>query len=468
MTALNNISFPTAFRRELPSILPLFGPILISQYANIINGVIDTAFAARLGTIELGGVALGVALWLPIYMFVIGVLVSVLVTVSQHVGCANMEEGRKTAHQGLWFGLSLGLLSSAITYALSLNIAWFGVTGELIKPTQAYLQSLMWGLPFAGMAATLRFYCEAQGKVFPVTVMSVLTVCFNVLFKYGLMFGNLGMPKLGIAGCGIATALGMCAFFLMLAGYITWTPVQATQNFFTHFSLPKHADISQLAKLGIPIGISITSEFLIFSVISFFISTSGAVALGAHQVTFSCMMFFFATPSALCLASSIRIGTLHGQHNAQALRQAVVGIVTLAGLIGMAYSGIMFFAASELAAFLTQDVAVIFIAAGLIQIAAFFQFSDAIQICFVGILRGVGDTVTPFLMTSGIYWLFCIPLGYVISGMPLPFGLHVSQSFLGIQGWWIALSMGLTMVSILLGLRVYKTFWLEKKQYNND
>ena len=67
-----SMSYFTTLRQETPDIFKIFGPLLISQYAQIANGIIDTAMAARLGTTELGGVAVGVAIWTPVYMFVIG------------------------------------------------------------------------------------------------------------------------------------------------------------------------------------------------------------------------------------------------------------------------------------------------------------------------------------------------------------------------------------------------------------
>lgn len=449
----------TPLRCEAPGIFPLFGPILISQYANIANGVIDTAMAARLGTVELGGVAVGVALWMPIYMFVIGVLVSVLVSISQHAGADDHASVRRTAHQGLWLGGLLGVLAAIVIYLLSFRIEWFGATGDLVAPAQEYLRVVILGLPIGGMAVALRFYCEGQGKVMPVTVMVVFMVCWNAFFKYGLMFGNLGMPALGLKGCGLATVLGMAAFFLMIIGYVTLNPVQAAKRLFLGFGLPDRKEIKRLVLIGVPIGLSITSEYLVYSTITFFISTVGAVAVAAHQVAYTCMLFFFSTPGALCLASSIRIGTLNGQKNQEILRRSVLGIITLSGLIGVAYTLLMFFGSARLASVLSTDPAVIVVAVGLIQIAAMFQLSDAIQVCFIGILRGVDDTATPFAITAAMYWLFCLPLGYVLSGMPLPFGLTVPSDVLGIQGWWVALTISLTAVSVILGIRVYHTFW---------
>jgi MATE family multidrug resistance protein len=62
-------------------------------------------------------------------------------------------------------------------------------------------------------------------------------------------------------------------------------------------------------------------------------------------------------------------------------------------------------------------------------------------------------------MTTATYWIFCLPLGYALSGMPLPFHLTIPQDFLGIRGWWVALTISISLVAILLAFRVYSIFW---------
>ena len=65
----------------------------------------------------------------------------------------------------------------------------------------------------------------------------------------------------------------------------------------------------------------------------------------------------------------------------------------------------------------------------------------------------------PFLITSDTYWLLAFPLGYALSGMPLPFGLRRFIPNYGVVGWWFALVIGITLVALLLGRRVVRLFF---------
>lgn len=457
------MSFLKALRNEAPPIFPLFGPILISQYAQIANGIIDSVMIARLNTTGLGGVALGVALWLPVYMFALGVLFSVLILISQYNGEEDEKNILKTGHQGMWMGLILGLFSSAFVFVLLRHISWFGAADELISPAHEYISMIIWGLPAGCLAVSLRFYCEGQNIVFPVTVMAIIMVCINTFLNYCFIFGNFGMSAMGVAGCGLATAISMAFFLLMIVGYIRFSKKLAPKRFFNLFYLPNLDSLKKLFKIGLPIGFGVTSEFLIFSVITLFISANGVAAVAAHQISFNSMLLFFATPTALCIAASIRIGYLKGINDSVKLRQSITSIMTLSAFIGIFFTIIMVLYASDIARIFSPDPTVIIIATSIIKIAAFFQLADSLQVCLNGILRGIGDTIVPFGITAIIYWLFCLPLGYILAGMPLPLGLGVSPDFLGIRGWWVALTISLAIVALVLALRVRKTFWYSTK-----
>jgi len=453
------MSIAQAMREESKSLIPLFGPLLISQYAQIAMGIVDTAMTARLGTVEVGSVALGVALWMPLNVFIVGVLYSCLIFVSQLCGAGKGGEARTVAQQGMWLGCALGAVAVAALYFLSFRLDWFGVSAELTPGAGEYVRMLIWGMPLMYAGCCIRFFGDGQGIVAPFTVIAVLMVAVNAFLNYCLIFGHFGFPRMEVGGCGLATGLGMAGFFLMGLTYNSLAPRFAGKRLFKEFSRPSLAWIRRILATGLPIGLNFTSEFLIFSVITLFISAHGAASAAAHQITFSCMMFFFALPGALSIAISIRIGGLYGAGNIAGTRRAVTGGTGIAAALGLVLMALMYLFAEQLALAFSDDPAVIPLAAALIRIAALFQVVDAMQVCLYGSLRGAGDTAVPFVLTSCAYWLFCIPLGYALSGNALPFGLNVPPEVSGVRGWWLSLTAGLSLVVAVLFFRVRKMFW---------
>ena len=100
----------------------------------------------------------------------------------------------------------------------------------------------------------------------------------------------------------------------------------------------------------------------------------------------------------------------------------------------------------------TTDAGVVAIGTRLLMIAAGFQLFDGIQVVATGVLRGAGDTRTP-VVTNGVgYWVFGIPVGYILC-----FRLGW-----GVSGLWLGLTVGLVLVAVLLTIVwTYKTRHLE-------
>lgn len=450
----------SSLRDECPKILPLFLPILVSQYAAIASGVIDAAMAGNLGTEELASIAVGVAVWVPFQAFLLGMLYGLLILVSQACGAGDDLKIRMTTQQGLYTGLLFGLAGAGSLYFISSYIGEFGIEEPIAGHAAQYIRAEAWGLPFACLMFVLRFYCEGQKIVMPVTVVAVLCIGFKALFNFMFIYGELGAPELGVVGCGIATVATNICFMCMMAGYICLTPNFAGKRLFSSFHAPNFRSIWRIFKTGLPIGLCFTSEFLVFSVIMLFISRGGAVSAAAHQIAFNCVILFFSSAAAFSGAACIRVGILFGAGDADNLRRATSGIIALSALLGTLLLILMVANGELLARTFSNDMAVIPLAVALLHIAAFFQIVDSMQVCLSGILRGIGDIYVPFLYTTSGYWLVGIPLGYALSGMPLLFGLDLPVTY-GVRGWWMALTVALFLACLSLSFRVRRKIFCD-------
>jgi MATE family multidrug resistance protein len=88
----------------------------------------------------------------------------------------------------------------------------------------------------------------------------------------------------------------------------------------------------------------------------------------------------------------------------------------------------------------TDNPAVIATGRPLLLVAAVFQLFDGLQVVATGVLRGVGDTRTPMLWNLTGHWVFGLPVGYLLC---FRYGW-------GVTGRWVGLSIGLTIVGIVL------------------
>lgn len=176
------MSLLSALRKESPIILPLFVPIMISQYAGIANGVIDTAMAGALGTNEFASIAVGAAIWVPFVAFSLGTMYGLLIAVSQAFGAADQNGVNVSTQQGIFLGICLGVVGVLLLYLVADNIRLFGVESSISGAASDYIKAVIWSMPIACMLFAVRFYCEGQKVVMPVTVLAVIAVAIKALF----------------------------------------------------------------------------------------------------------------------------------------------------------------------------------------------------------------------------------------------------------------------------------------------
>ena len=89
---------------------------------------------------------------------------------------------------------------------------------------------------------------------------------------------------------------------------------------------------------------------------------------------------------------------------------------------------------------------VIVLAIKLLMIAAVFHLVDGLQAAALGLLRGIQDVKTPFLLAILSYWLFGLGSGYLLA-------FKAGQGSIGL---WIGMVIGLTFAATSLIWRYWK------------
>lgn len=432
--------------RESRSLLAIGAPLVVHNLCTLALQTIDTVMAGRLGAADLAAVAIGGNLWVPLFLFGMGVLMAVSPLAAYHLGAGQPEAIGGVVRQAAW--TSAGVSAAAIA-VLSLDAAVLHALGfepAVIARADAFLDATAIGLPAAFLFQVLRFAAAATGNTLPIMVISAAAVPLNALLNWILIYGKLGAPAMGVVGCGWATTI---VHVCMCGGLGLWMARGRGLRelaIFRAFERPRYREIGRQLRLGLPIGAGIFLEASLFGSAALMMGALGTAAVAAHQIALNYAALMFMVPLGISLAMTIRIGYALGA--AQADRVRFIGNVGY-GLC-LAFAGIsalcMLLYATPIVRLYTRDGAVLPIASGLLGMAALFQVSDGLQVAALGALRGLQDTRAPMLINAAAYWVVGFPTAYWL-GIELGYGPRAV---------WAGLVLGLSVAAVLLLARFYR------------
>lgn len=432
---------------ELKALLRLAGPLIASQLAHMLMLLTDTLMMARISPEALAGGGLGAASYSFVSIFCLGVIAAVGTLVAIRQGAGDNSGATRLTQAGLWLAWGMAIVAALVLWNLSPVLLMLGQTPTNVAFASQFLLVLPLALPGYLSFMALRGFTSALGRSTPVMVISLVGTVVNFLLNYALIEGMFGLPKLGLMGIGLVTALVANAMAVALAVYIRRHPAYAAFPIRQGLSRPHLPALRELWRLGLPIGGTYTVEVGLFAFAALCIGTMGTTDLGAHQIALQIVSTAFMIPAGLSYAVTMRVGLHYGADRLLAARQA--------GRVGIGFGAAMMLGFSLLfwlmpealvGLFLDrQDPAfadVIRVAVSLLMVAAWFELFDGIQTIAMGSIRGLKDAKTTFLVGLGCYWLIGAPAAWVFA---FPLGG-------GAVGVWWGLALGLACAAIGLTL----------------
>jgi MATE family multidrug resistance protein len=440
-----------AILAESRSLLALAWPMVIAQLAQIGTGVVDTIMAGHYNATDLAAIAIGYNIWLPLYMFVIGVSLGATYIIAQHAGAGRIREIRNSLPQALWLALALGLVVGPVCYGAAPLLDLLQLDTVTRTKSLAYLQAVAFGLPAAAIFEALRCHTQGIGIMRPFAAVSVLAFLANIPLNYALMYGRWGLPELGAPGCGWSTAACMWLSAAVLGFYVTRAAGLRRYLPSRQLVAPRLAAMGEIIRLGLPLGCTLFVEIAFFSVIALCIATLGDIAMAAHQVAFSMWDVVYMPLVSFGSALAIRVGHAIGAGNRAALRLSIGCGTTMTVLVGLLGMTVLLSSPAFLVSIFTRDQAIAAIAVILVRLAALFIAIDSAQVAASYCLRAFKDTRFAFFALCLAYWLITLPLGYWLGIMSADSALEGTVAF------WQSLIIGITVTSLLVFARLYRT-----------
>ncbi|EKE82837.1 MATE family efflux transporter [Idiomarina xiamenensis] len=449
----------SSYRSELIKLAKLTGPILVAQVTQTLMSVVDTLMAGQAGAVDLAAVSVGGSIWLPAILLMFGLALALAPVISHLHGANEQWRIANITQQGFYSCALGGLLAVATVLAAPLLLDVMDVEAQFRAVTLDYLGYIIWGLPALLIYVVLRNFCEGLSHTMPSLVISSIGLLVNIPANYIFIHGHFGVPAMGGAGCGLASAIVLWVMGLSMLLYVYSAKRFREIKLFSRIYWPNWDDVVYLIRLGFPIAMAIFFEVSLFAAVALLIAPLGPEVVSSHQIAMNISALVYMVPMSLSMAITLRVGFALGAGTpANAMRS-----YRLAMVLGMSFAAVngigMYLGGSWLAGLYTDNQAIIVLAAQLMGLAAIFTLSDTFQAINIGTLRGYKDTNMAMLITFVSYWPFGLSVGAIL-------GLtDWLVPAMGAAGFWIGFITGLTCAAILLSWRLR---YIVKHHRNSD
>ncbi len=407
----------------------------------------DIVMMGWLGPEDLAAGALGMNIYIPLFLFGLGIATVVAPMVAQALGGRDFKGVRRTVRQGFWLTLVFSVIFSLVIWNGRWIMLLFGQEADVALRADAYLKAVTWALLPSLWFVVLRCFVTAHSRPRSALVITLLAVAVNAVGNYGLMFGNFGLPRWELMGAGITSSVVSWLMFAALLGFVLWDRRFKRYAILLRFWRPDWPRFRELFRLGLPIGLTLLAETGLFSGAAFLMGLISTEALAAHAIALQCAAVAFMVPMGISQAAVVRVGLAAGSRDAAAVGRAGWSSL-IVGTLFMTGSALVFwFAGRQLVGlFLDLDLpanqGVVQLAVSFLVIAALFQLVDGAQVIGVSALRGLKDTKVPMWLALTGYWgvgfgtsaVLAFPLG--LDGMGVWIGLAVGLAFVAVAAVW--------------------------------
>ncbi|MDR2695932.1 MAG: MATE family efflux transporter, partial [Deltaproteobacteria bacterium] len=439
-------------RSEAGRICRLAVPVFFAQLSQMLMGVVDTIMTGHYRTTDMAAVAVGAAIWVPVSLFGIGVMLALTPLIAQRLGAGDRQSVPHLLRQGVVLALALSVPLIATLLLLAHNIAWFGLEADLARISAGFLRAVSCGLPGFLLFIAVRSLPDGDARTRPSMCIAFCALLLNIPCNYLLIYGRCGLPELGGVGSGFATAI---AHWFMGLSLIWYTRKAASYKDLQPLYAPLWRGLpgrprldfnlmARIVRIGTPGALALLFEVSCFAICPLLLAPLGTTVVAGHQAAMNFTGLVFMIPLSLCITSTIRVGRCLGEGHPVAGQTAswtalgagfVMACATCAGIILLRH---------EIAALYTSDPPVRELAAHLLLYTAAFQLADAVQIICLGSLRGYNDTLFISVASFGGYWCLGLPLGFVLARTDM------LTPRMGAAGFWTAFVICLTLLALVL------------------
>jgi putative MATE family efflux protein len=419
-------------------------PMILEMSMESLFAVVDAFYVSRLGVDALATVSLTESVLTLVYSLAIGLSMGATAMVARRVGEGDIPAAAKAGVQAIYLAVGISIAISVVGLFFSENIlGLMGASESVIASGSGYTRWMLGGNITVMLIFLINAIFRGAGDASLAMRVLILSNALNIILDPIFIFGFGPIPAFGVEGAAIATTIGRGIGVLYQISHLVYGKGLIKihrQNMPIDFGL-----IGRLIKVSA----GGTGQFIIASASWIFlvriVSAFGSEALAGYTIAIRVIVFAILPAWGMANAAATLVGQNLGAGQPERAEQSVwrTGFFNM---LFMVFITVTFMTlAKPIVELFTTEAVVLASATQCLQIVAIGYIFYAYGMVVAQSFNGAGDTRTPTILNFFAFWMFQIPLAYVLA---------ITLS-MGPKGVYIAIVVAESVLAIV-GIMIFR------------
>lgn len=420
---MNKQNHHVANKKEL-SLWYLSWPIAIEMFLQFLMGTVDTLMVSHVSDYASSAVGLSNQIMNATSVMFMMINSGAGIVIAQKLGSGNVEQARRTAAITIKANLVVGaLLSLFIFFSTEWLLGFMQAPAEVLPLAITYLSivgsnTIVISL-YAAASSIIRNTGNTRGPMLIVMGMNAIHLVLNYLFIYG----DFGIPQLGIFGVAISTVISRTVALLLslVVMYKSFKPGFIKSDW-KGYDKPL---VKEVWRIGWPMSFKAASWNYTQAIIFAMVASMGAATLASFTYMNTIQSLPWLVGMSVAMASQIRVSHLYGARSYEPCYRSAYTALWSGLLFVLSTSLLLLLAGRTAIGWFTSDEDIIRIAMPLFLINVILQPLKMVNQAFAFSLNGIGDTrftaltnmLSMWFVAAACSYYFGITLGWGITGI---------------------------------------------------
>ncbi len=389
-------------------------PMILEMSMESLFAVVDIFFVAKLGADAIAIVGLTESVMALIYAVAFGLAIGATATVARRIGEKDPEGAAKSAAHVIYSGVIISLVISVIGIIFAPNIlTLLGAAPAIVAEGSTFMRIMVGGNAVVVFIFLLNAIFRGAGDAAIAMRVLFLANGLNMILAPMFIFGVGPFPELGVTGAAVGTTIGR-GIGVAYAGWHLFRPGGRIHVSRASWMLDTEL-LARLVKLSSTAVFQLLVATASWTALMPIMAGFGEVAIAGYVIALRLVMFALLPALGLSNAAATLVGQNLGAGKPERSESAVWKAAGFNTVLYFLVGAVFWLFSDPIIGIFTQEPEVLAYGTSALHIIAYGFAFYGLGMVLETAFNGAGDTWTPTYLNIFVFWLFEIPLAYLLA-----------------------------------------------------